>query len=263
VPRDHPPSVPRLSLDDLARAFLVDLDLLRFLGGEYDQVTAIRSGEPPGDISLQTITLSGGGLPKAIWTAAPASTASWRATVIGDSGTATLAGNPQNGTLTLESRIAGQSPSTEETRFDLGNWQLSAAGGLLESARRMAPGPELAAEESHPPQTWDDFTRAAELFEAIERSIRRRRTIEIHFESHSERGQFKTHMTAAGCSLLTLTFLAVIAYLTAAALIELPPVLKKILVGLIFLPLGLFLALQALIVLARPSNEGSRSPSLD
>jgi hypothetical protein len=60
-------------------------------------------------------------------------------------------------------------------------------------------------------------------------------------------------MTAAGCSLLVLTLLAVVAYLVVAATLDLPPLVKRILVGLIFLPLGLFLALQALLFIARPA----------
>jgi len=237
-----------LSLDDIARAFLDDVDLLRHIGGNFDQVTAIRSGDPTAGISLQTITLSGQGLPQAIWTATPALQPEWRLQVVADRGTVALSGVPQTGELTLEIRKAGDSPIAEQAGFGAEAWQLALAA-TTPPKKGVKPGipPDLP--------TWDDFTRAVDLFDAIERSIRRRRMIEIHFESHSERGQFKTYMTAAGCSLLSLTLLAVVAYLTAASLIELPGVVKQIMVGLIFLPLGLFLGLQALIFLSRPSAE--------
>jgi cytochrome bd-type quinol oxidase subunit 1 len=88
--------------------------------------------------------------------------------------------------------------------------------------------------------------------------VRRRRTIDVYFETPSERGIFKTQMTAVGCSLLMLTLAAVVCYLLAAATIEMPPLMKRILVVLIFLPLGAFLALQLLVFIARPATRGAR-----
>lgn len=254
VPRPPAGGQSSLSMDDLASAFLEDLDLLRLLGGEFDQVTAIRSGDPATGISLQSITLSGAGLPQAIWSATPGIEPAWKLQVVGDQGTARLEGETRLGRLSLEIPEPGGAPLVERADFDSAAW----CGVIARASETPAATPSRALGEGRAPlATWDDFTRAAELFEAVERSLRRRRTIEIHFESHSERGQFKTHMTAVGCSLLTLTFFAVVAYLTAASLIELPAVLKKVLVALIFLPLGLFLVLQGLIFLARPSNDST------
>jgi ABC-type spermidine/putrescine transport system permease subunit I len=88
--------------------------------------------------------------------------------------------------------------------------------------------------------------------------VRRRRTIDVYYETPSERGIFKTQMTAVGCCLLMLTLAAVIGYLLAAATIEMPPLMKRILVVLIFLPLGAFLALQLLVFVARPATRDAR-----
>jgi hypothetical protein len=41
----------------------------------------------------------------------------------------------------------------------------------------------------------------------MHRSLKRRRTIDLHFESTSERSQFKTQMTAIGCGVLTWSLL--------------------------------------------------------
>lgn len=256
VPSSNDQTNPRLSMDDVAHRFLEDVDVLRQLGGDFDQVTAIRSGDAASGISLQTITLSGPGLPQAIWTATPGALPEGRLQVVSERGTASLAGNPVTGDLTLEVRMVDTPGIVERGRFDPAAWHpaLAAATPTGRSAVNVA-----TADENQP--TWDDFTRAVELFDAVERSIRRRRMIEIHFESQSERGQFKTYMTAAGCSLLSLTLVAVITYLTAASLIELPGIVKKVLVGLIFLPLGLFLGLQALILLARPSADSKTGVS--
>ena len=105
---------------------------------------------------------------------------------------------------------------------------------------------------------WAELAKAVELVDAVERSVRRRRTIDVYFETPSERGIFKTQMTAVGCSLLMLTLAAVIFYLLLAATVEMPPLMKRVLVVLIFLPLGAFLALQVLVFVARPAGRENR-----
>jgi hypothetical protein len=58
------------------------------------------------------------------------------------------------------------------------------------------------------------------------------------------------------------TLAATIAYLTITALVkvnlevELNPIIQRILVALIFIPLGIFLLLQILLFVARPSAKG-------
>src|SRR5262249_8540012 len=44
-----------------------------------------------------------------------------------------------------------------------------------------------------------DGTRAMELSEAVNRSLRRGRTVEMHYESISEEATFKSVMTSTGC----------------------------------------------------------------
>jgi myo-inositol 2-dehydrogenase/D-chiro-inositol 1-dehydrogenase len=44
-----------------------------------------------------------------------------------------------------------------------------------------------------------DGTRATELGEAVVRSLRRGRTVELHYESISEEATFKSVMTSTGC----------------------------------------------------------------
>lgn len=243
---DRDPSI--LQADDVASAFLIDVDLARSVWGEFDQVTAIRSGDADAGFSLATVTLGGAAVPPFVWSVAAATTPSWRLTVVAERGTICLSGNPDDGRLLLEASGPGSTPVQEAVRFDVQGW-------LLESAGNDRLGAEPAGRPDQggaPPARWEDFTRGVELLHAVDRSVRRRRTIEIHFETPSELGQFKTHMTAAGCSLLMLTLLATVAYLTTATLIDINHRLKQVLVFLIFAPLGLFLALQALVFVARP-----------
>jgi hypothetical protein len=158
----------------------------------------------------------------------------------GEHGTAILDGDPALGSLRLTSTRDDAPATVEEAVDDAGEWLLAS---FVESDRALL---------------WAEFARAVELVEAVERSVRRRRTIDVHFETPSERGTFKTQMTALGCSLLVLTLAAVVIYLTVAATVELPPLVKKALVSLIFLPLGVFLAMQLLVFVARPSTRDGR-----
>jgi predicted dehydrogenase len=276
-----PDSDPLLSDADLARALLRDADILRCLCGDYDQVTASRSGDAERGYSLVTITLAGSSVAQAVWTASTnGSESEWRLTLAGDAGTAVLEGDPVRGELELTVTLRGQSVTAEQSPNDPGPWLLNA---FAESTRQADP-PDAPAgsnrEADDPPvvghrddvrapigqrsetrgtnSLWSELARAVELVDAVERSIRRRRTIDVYFDTPSERGIFKTQMTAVGCSLLVLTLLAVVVYLGLAAAIVLPPFLKNVLVALIFTPLGVFLILQLLVFVARPATRDSR-----
>jgi hypothetical protein len=155
----------------------------------------------------------------------------------GEAGAAVLEGVPESAMLRLTVQVHDKPATSEEVVDDAGPWLLdsfTASGGKGHSL-------------------WEELACDVELVDAVERSVRRRRTIDVFFETPSERGIFKTQMTAVGCSLLVMTLVAVVFYLGLAATIELPPLLKKLLVVLIFLPLGVFLALQLLLFVARPA----------
>jgi myo-inositol 2-dehydrogenase/D-chiro-inositol 1-dehydrogenase len=259
-----------LSAADVAAAFLPDADLLRSIWGEYSQVTTVRSGDAATGISMETITLAGSSVPQVVWTATPAAGEPlWRLNVVGQLGTATLSGSPDDGSFCFENSAGGGPPERETMTFDHCDWLLrEIPTATLTKPAALSDARALPAKRGLYPN-WDDFTRAAELLDAAERSVRRRRTIEIHFETPSERGQFKTQMTAVGCSLLMFTLMAIVAYLTAASLVDMNVRVKQVLVALIFLPLGIFLAMQALLVLARPSappvseKRGDQGPRLE
>lgn len=241
VPAESGPAAPLLSAGELSSAFLGDVDVLRFLGGNYDQVTASRSGDAGGGVSLATVTLGGTASPQAIWSAtADRSGAAWCLTVAGAAGSATLSGDPSRLEFSLECSTPHANGEPAPVSADPGPWLL----GHFESAvsgQRIRPD-------------WTDLTRAFELLDAVDRSIRRRRTIDLHFEVPSERSVFKTQMTAAGCSLLVLTFVATVIYLVVANVFNLNDTVKHVARLLIFLPLGVFLVLQLLLFLTKPAS---------
>jgi myo-inositol 2-dehydrogenase/D-chiro-inositol 1-dehydrogenase len=63
-----------------------------------------------------------------------------------------------------------------------------------------------------------DGTRAMELVEATARSLRRGRTVDLHYERVSESGNFKSVMTSVGCVLLLLVLVALPVALIGPAL---------------------------------------------
>jgi hypothetical protein len=212
-----------------------------------------------------------------VWTAAATGGAGgWRLTLVGDSGTAILEGAPTSSELRLTLAMAGQPPTTEESAADAGAWLLetfaASIGAALPPVARgdsnlsngpardaahgerspgIATGPALNSTDS----LWSELARAVDLVDAVELSVRRRRTIDVYFETPSERGIFKTQMTAVGCSLLVLTLIAVVIYLGVAAAVAVPALVKKVVVGLIFVPLGVFLVMQLLYFVARPAGR--------
>ncbi len=67
---------------------------------------------------------------------------------------------------------------------------------------------------------WADLTRDFEVLDAVRRSLARRRTIDLHFETTSERSLFKTQMTAIGCGVLLLTLFAFVLVLFLGSVLD-------------------------------------------
>lgn len=247
----------RLPVERLARALAADIDLARVLFGEFDQVTAIRSGDSTVGVSLATVTLGGADAPQIVWSATAAvGQPRWQLSVVGTQGTATLTGDPAAGRVVLET----SSGTVQPDDFEPGPGLLEAFERVVRSAGSNAASAEPGEQTDEiAPADWHDLTRGVDLLEAIERSVRRRRTIDVYFDLPSERSMFKTQMTAAGCSLLMVTLVFVIVYLGLAAVVDLPAAVKRVLVVLIFAPLGLFLAFQALLFLTRPAERRASS----
>ncbi len=185
VDRELPSASPNSSLteNEINAASIDDIDLLQWLGGRYDQVTALRSGQTEQGCSQATLTLAGAGLPDATWTVRRGSVDVWRLTV-----------ETENGPITLECSANASSSSALIAAFVAGN----------------APNAP----------DWSDAVRVFDVLDAAKRSLRRRRTIDLHFETLSERQQFKTQMTAIGCGMLMLTLVLMLALLGLGSLLE-------------------------------------------
>lgn len=172
-----------LTESEIDAASIEDIDLLQWLGGRYDQVTAQRSGLTKQGCSQATLTLAGTGLPDATWTARRGAADAWRLSVETEQGPFTLerSANPKSSAVLIADFVAGVAPNAPE---------------------------------------WSDAVRVFDVLDAARRSLRRRRTIDLHFETLSERQQFKTQMTAIGCGMLTLTLVLMLALLGLGSLLE-------------------------------------------
>ncbi|RPI89367.1 MAG: hypothetical protein EHM42_03120 [Planctomycetaceae bacterium] len=239
-----------------------DVDLLRALLGRFDQVTAFRHFDSAGHTSLATATLAGAELPPVAWSVTPGSEAGWRLTIEGEPRTAVIDVDRDGARLQLDGVLARDSVCASPMEEGARLVALEFARGLSAGSAGR-PGPSQSQKPAM--ADWNDLIRDVEILDAAGQSVRRRRTIDILSESPSERGLFKSQMTAVGCLLLILTPMGVVLYLVIAAAIDLPGWLKTGLVVAVFAPLGLFLVSQTLVFIAHPppAEEGPRSGHLE
>jgi hypothetical protein len=247
IPVATGPSQPcLLSAAQIDEELLRDTDLLKVLAGEFDQITALQVGDPDQGIIQATVSLGGKEALPSHWAGrgAPDSSA-WKLTIVGDAAQVTLNGDNNPATITWTSTQNGQSQASETMTFDWG------AAVLEDFSIGSAAGPATT-------EIWaNNLHRSFDLLEGAHRSLRRKRTVDLYFDTPSERSNFKSTMTAVGCSLLMLTLLTILMGLGAGAVakdLNLPPVFMQIVRILVFAPLFLFLLLQVGVFLAKPSG---------
>jgi predicted dehydrogenase len=209
-------SGPGLTTRTLEDALLQDVDLLRFLGGDYSRVTAGLSGATADRVAAAAITLAGEGLPEATWMLRGTSSASrFNLVVAGEAGevSVTLSGDPPAWSARTE-RV-----TLPDLDGSLGSDEGTAVLGAIEElwSRRRGPSHSPAHPDGARPgpersdaSAWTDLVRAFEVVDAARVSVRRRRAIDLHAEAASERNLFKSHMTTLGCLTLTLTLVGVL-----------------------------------------------------
>jgi myo-inositol 2-dehydrogenase/D-chiro-inositol 1-dehydrogenase len=185
---------------DLARVgFSRMIDVVRAILGEIETLTA--SGDPPGvepdvELVVQLRAAEGRRAEVRIWSRS------------GDAEPSRLIGNGSEGSVTLEYDPSFRTParlirkgvnSSQEQVEELELWDpheaivrtLLASSAPREQLDAVTPSPNLS-----------DGTRAMELSEAVVRSLRRGRTIDLHYEAISEESSFKSIMTSTGCLIL-------------------------------------------------------------
>jgi len=191
-----------------------DISLMRRILGDFNQVSAMGSSYAPvpadsaapstraksiatEEVTALSVSLSGSGGTLARWSLEPATeTPGATLTLVGSSGRAVLHMSPDVKEWTLE--LSG----AESRRVTYSDWD-DARAPLDMLARGIAGG--------EPTPSWYESCRDIETAEAVERSVRRGRTIALHQEEHTEERTFKGIMSVGGCGLLlvALTILVV------------------------------------------------------
>ncbi len=185
---------PAVSRDgDLVRhAFPRMVDVVRALLGEIAALTA--TGDPPGDRPDESLVvqLRGPQSRRAEVRLGTDPGEPSRLVVVGAEGSLALEYDPD---LALPARLVHRPASGPERVEELGPWDPHAA--ILDVLARALDHRDAPI---HPDLL--DGTRAMELAEAVARSLRRGRTVDLHYEEISEEASFKGVMTSLGCAVL-------------------------------------------------------------
>lgn len=225
---------------EVLRSFVRDLGAIRRVVGQCEKVSAVGELPTAGDCRLSVqITTHGGALVR--WSIGPpidGESATWR--VVGERDSAVLrpAGDDA---LSIDFVRDGKS---ETTTF------------APEAAREEAADAVITALGDPQNSLWREALADLELVEAVERSLRKNRTVELFHEQASEHGTFKGMMAAGGCFLI-LASIALAIVVTIVGRFRLP--FANLWPYALVAVLGAFLTLQLLkFVFVRRRND--RSP---
>jgi myo-inositol 2-dehydrogenase/D-chiro-inositol 1-dehydrogenase len=180
---------------DLAQVMVPRVvDVVRALLGEIEALTATgdRPGEHPDlELIVQLRAPEARRAELRLW-AGPDERA--RLSLLGASGSLGLEFDPL---FEWPARLIRRTVSGSEESSELEPWDAHEAifSVLLESSSRRE-----SADLPHPNLL--DATRAMEIAEATARSLRRGRTVDLHYEEVSEEATFKSVMTSTGCVVL-------------------------------------------------------------
>lgn len=186
------------SKENILRSFAHDVDLLRALAGQLTQVTAMAPGvsstEQDPHYANLGVQLAGSAETVVRWSVSPLETAAGARLVLwGEKGKVSLQ-VPEGTAASWEchEELAGEEPRTQT----FPDWNPYCAA--LDELQAVAGGKKGSME-------WLDAIRAMELAEAVQRSLSRRRMIELRPDEHSEEAAFKGTMAMVGCGLLLLS----------------------------------------------------------
>lgn len=205
-----------LTRDQIEDGFLHDVDLLRSLGGDYTRVSAVHSGVVGDRIAAAAATLLGEQLPEATWTAhGSAGGPGWKLVVACEKGEViVIADGTGHG-----ARETGEPPAWSVRTERVAVPQLTGVAEFDEG-QCVLDSLEAGGRETSRAADWTDLVRAFEVVDAARSSARRRRAVDLHLETTSERNIFKSQMTAVGCLLMTFTLFGVVFLLLVMPLFD-------------------------------------------
>lgn len=247
-------SLARRDRASVAQQFARDVDLIRVVCGDISRLSALGAASIDTAYANLGVQMSGPGPIVVRWSVGPAEDEPRGClTLVGARGKAVLQMAERNA-WRLEIRGDGK----VETESFL-TWQ--AAPAALDELTSLLEG-----ESSSGP--WPEAARSVELAEAVDRSLAKGRTIELHKEEYTEVGTFKGMMTSLGCGILLAGLIAVFVLAVVetvarkAGAIQLADALRfwpYALAGL----LGVFLLLQVVVKLATTGERRDSESTQD
>ncbi len=257
------PTVDNVALNqaDVETWLLPDADLLRWIAGAFTQVTALYQGSTDTGFTNATVNLAGVSATDTSWVLTRSGSPKWTLTATGTLGKLVLVHDGTN-SLSLNGKTVELAEG--KTESEASDWVNSVPEAVTAFLEKTSPSEQSEA--------WTDFTRSHEIVDQHRRSIKRRRTIDMHFETLSERSQFKTQMSALGCGVLTYTLFGLVFYLLIAGVFapredaaqtvkDRFDLLCRIGQVLWLAPLTIFLAAQLLLAITKPPAKPGEEPN--
>jgi predicted dehydrogenase len=242
--------------DPILRHLSRDAELLRAVAGEVRSVSAVGPRAAEVTYASLQVQLSGSGAATVRWSVVPTPDRSSRVelTLIGERGTATLHLPPDRGPSDvgnsadmgrLETDIGGRRESSPLPPWDAPRAAIDALAAAL---------PASATDQSTAASTWQDATIAMEIADAIELSLQKGRTIEIHPQHLTEQLAFRGTMAAFGCGLLLVGLLVLFVAGVLGDALNVP--LMRYWPWALLTVLAIFLLLQVVPWLAKKKPNG-------
>jgi predicted dehydrogenase len=229
---------------EVFRQFARDVDVIRAIAGDMTQLGAMAAGGDGGAYWGLGVQMSGPQDIVARWSVGSSRSSHGAHLVVRGSHGKAVVDLPSTQPWTLETTVDGATETKTYADWDPGVAMLAQLDAMLAGA------PPLSA-------NWVDAARSVELAETIDRSLLKGRTIELYYEDYTEEGTFKGTMTSLGCGLLLIGLVLLgavgIGEQMGLTFVRAWPYL---LLGV----LGLFLAMQLLVVISRKQTLSKDPP---
>jgi predicted dehydrogenase len=250
--------LPDCSRDSVFRHLARDAELLRRLAGGVRSVNAVGPRSDDASFASLQVQMTGPGAATLRWSVVPSADGPPRAalSLVGERGIARLRmpaddGTPIGGEVDDDWQLEISAGGRSETR-PVTTWNAPRAA-IEELAAAL---PFNGTEASVAASTWSAATAAMEVVDAIELSLQKGRTIEVHQQQLTEQLAFRGTMAAMGCGLLVLGLAVLVVAGLFGDVIGLP--LRAIWPWTLLVVLAMFLLLQVVPWLAakKQPNDG-------
>jgi hypothetical protein len=181
-----------------------DADLVRVLAGDPARLSTLADGPPDAAWPTLAVGLGGAGQLPVRWQVTGRARSGLTIALQHAAGTITV-GIPDEPDEPWTWR--GENDAEERLAFDRGAASLEVLRSVVGADRSAAETPD---DDSLPPATWADASRAIELAETVPRSLARGRAIDLHREEFSEIGTFKGTMASLGCGIVLVGLLVML-----------------------------------------------------